>query len=106
VCSVYSNGRYCGRHVGKLYSAGRLFACRHCYGLAYASQREAGRHRGLRRAQKIRERLGGSVSMLDPFPDKPKSMHWRTYDRLQAQHDAAASRSVAGIMHYLNRLTA
>jgi len=31
---------YCGRSVNNLYGAGRLFACRHCYQLAYASQRE------------------------------------------------------------------
>ena len=40
VCSVAANGVYCGRHVTKLYGAGRLFACRHCYRLAYASQQE------------------------------------------------------------------
>jgi hypothetical protein len=28
VCSVASNGEYCGRSVTKLYGAGRLFACR------------------------------------------------------------------------------
>ena len=41
VCSVTSNGVYCGRSVIKLYGAGRLFACRHCYRLAYASQTES-----------------------------------------------------------------
>jgi hypothetical protein len=30
--------RIAGRRVTKLYGAGRLFACRHCYQLAYASQ--------------------------------------------------------------------
>ena len=42
VCSVAANGVYCGRRVTKLYGAGRLFACRHCYRLAYASQQEIG----------------------------------------------------------------
>ena len=42
VCSVCSNGRYCGRRVAVLYGAGELFACRCCYGLAYASQQEFG----------------------------------------------------------------
>ena len=42
VCSVYSGGRYCGRRVAVLYGAGELFACRRCYGLAYASQQQIG----------------------------------------------------------------
>ena len=39
VCSVSKNGRYCGRHVRKLYGAGKLFACQRCYELAYATRR-------------------------------------------------------------------
>jgi len=30
----------CGRRVAKLYGAGAYFLCRHCYRLAYATQRE------------------------------------------------------------------
>jgi hypothetical protein len=37
-CAICINGQYCGRRVGVLYVAGDLFACRKCYGLAYASQ--------------------------------------------------------------------
>src|SRR5262249_38729393 len=40
VCSVYSDGRYCGRRAAILYCAGELFACRRCYGLSYASQQQ------------------------------------------------------------------
>jgi hypothetical protein len=47
LCSVAANGVYCGRRVTKLYGAGRLFACRHCYRLAYASQQESAHRRGL-----------------------------------------------------------
>jgi len=95
---------YCGRHVTKLYGAGRLFACRHCYRLAYASQQESAHQRGLLKLQKIRMRLGGSLSMLDEFPDKPKGMHWRTYDRLRGLHDAAENRSTMGLMSFRRRL--
>jgi hypothetical protein len=52
VCSVASNGVYCGRSVTMLYSAGRLFACRHCYQLAYASQQEPARLRGFKKITK------------------------------------------------------
>jgi len=58
VCSVYCNGRYCGRRAAVLYGAGELFACRRCYGLAYASQQESAHQRGLGKSQKIRMRLG------------------------------------------------
>jgi hypothetical protein len=96
VCSDYS-GRYCGRQIAVLYDAGGLFACRRCYGLAYTSQQEAPIYRGLAVAQKIRERLGGSTDIFDAFPDKPRGMHWKTYDRLRLAHEAAKERSLAGM---------
>jgi hypothetical protein len=73
ICSVYANGTACGRQVAKLYDAGQLFACRHCYRLAYGSQQESAHNRGLWKAQKIRVRLGGSASMLDAFPENQKA---------------------------------
>jgi hypothetical protein len=103
VCPGLSDGQYCGRRVALLYCVGELFACRHCYGLTYASQREAVHLRGLGRAQKIRLRLGGSPESED-FPDKPKGMHWRTYERLCRVHDAAEERGAIGLMHFVGRL--
>jgi hypothetical protein len=105
VCSVYSGGRYCGRRVALLYGAGELFACRRCYRLAYASQQEPLHDRGLGTAQKIRERLGGSPNMLDEFPDKPKGMHWRRYDRLRRLHEVAEERSAIGLIGFVERLS-
>jgi hypothetical protein len=99
VCPGFSDGQYCGRRVALLYGTGELFACRHCYNLTYASQREALHLRDLGRAQKIRMRLGGSPE-TEEFPDKPKGMHWRTYDRLCRLHDAAEKRSTIGLMHF------
>jgi len=104
VCSVASNGVYCGRRVTKLYGAGRLFACRHCYRLAYASQQESAHQRGLGKSQKIRMQLGGSPNMLEEFPEKPKGMHWRTYERWRRVHDAAEERSTIGLMGFVERL--
>ena len=104
VCSVAANGMYCGRRVTKLYGAGRLFACRHCYRLGYTSQQESAHQRGLWKSQKIRMRLGGSPSMLDEFPGKPKGMHRRTYDRMCGLHDAAEGRSSIGLMQLVERL--
>jgi hypothetical protein len=36
----------------------------------------------------IRMRLGGSNDPLEPFPQKPRGMHWRTYRRLRDQAHA------------------
>jgi hypothetical protein len=74
----------CGKRAAILY--GPRFLCRKCRGIAYPSQREPMRHRRLRRTQQIRMKLGGSGSMIEPFPYKPKGMHWRTYNRLWAQY--------------------
>ena len=73
----------CGRRVTKLYGAGRYFLCRHCYRLAYASQSEDALDRTRRRANRIRRRLGGEPGWLSRFPDKPKGMWNRTYERLR-----------------------
>lgn len=61
---------------------GRYFLCRGCYGLSYGVQRERGMDRALRKANKTRMKLGGEPAMDSFFPDKPKDMHWRTYQRL------------------------
>lgn len=88
-CSAHVNGRYCGRRVAILYLAGEFFACRKCYGLAYASQRGGLWFGNLRKSQRIRMRLGGSPDPFEPFPVKPRRMHQRTYLRLRAQAEAA-----------------
>ena len=43
----------------------------------------------LTRAQNKRVRLGGSGSLDEAFPPKPKGMHWRTYNRLAAEDEEA-----------------
>jgi hypothetical protein len=65
--------------VAILYGAGRYFLCRHYYDLTYESQAEDLPTRLILKAQKIRQRLGGTASLIDPFPQQPKGMHWRTY---------------------------
>jgi hypothetical protein len=43
-------------------------------------------------------RLDGSVNLLDPFPEKPLRMHWRTYERLYRAYEVAKDRSIQGIL--------
>ena len=79
-----------------LYS-GSIFACRHCHQLAYPCQSEAGYDRATRRADRIRDRLGWEPGILNWSGGKPKGMHWNTYKRLKAEHDALVAQSLAGI---------
>jgi hypothetical protein len=74
----------CRRRCRILYG-GAYFRCRRCHNLKYETQYEPPFARAATRALKIRERLGGKGGIDDCFPDKPKAMHWRTYDRLAAE---------------------
>jgi len=98
-----------GRRVAILFG-GSIFACRHCHKLAYACQRETGDDRACRRADTIRRRLGWGAGILNGSGWKPKGMHWRTFERLRAEHDAFVSASLAGMAQRLglveNRLEA
>ena len=80
--------RSCNRRCRVLYG-GAYFRCRQCYQATYPSQYETIRVKGLSRAERIRDRLGGEPGFMNIFPDKPKGMHWRTYQRLQKQDLAA-----------------
>lgn len=89
----------CGRRVAILYNARRYFLCRHCYCLAYESQREDEGDRALRKAQTIRKRLGGSANMTMPFPMKPKWMRWHTYEHLREKAEALTQKSLIAVAH-------
>lgn len=99
----------CGRRVAILYG-GSVFACRHCHKLNYQCQRETNDDRFARRADKIRERLEWDAGILNSNGWKPKGMHWRTFERLRAEHDAFVSVSLAAMAKRLglfeNRLEA
>lgn len=92
VCPAVS----CGRRVAILYG-GSIFACRHCYRLAYPSQRQTWHDRAARRADRIREKLGWEPGILNEEGWKPKGMHWRTFEGLTAEHDAFVQISLAGM---------
>ena len=104
VCPGVVNGVACARRVAILYGPGKYFLCRHCYDLRYESQREDKKDRALRRAQKIRKRLGGSANMMKPFPERPKGMHHDTYMRLFWEHHEAEMEQLAGMREWLDKL--
>ncbi len=95
-CPVHA----CGKRVAILYG-GSIFACRRCHKLAYQSQRETDDDRAARRADAIRRRLGWKPGILNGEGWKPKGMHWRTFQRLRAEHDAFARVALMGIARRL-----
>jgi len=78
--------RGCDRRVAILYG-GSVFACRHCYNLAYKCQRETMGDRASRQAEKIRAQLKWMPGILNGEEWKPKGMHWKTFERLNARHN-------------------
>ena len=78
-------------------------ACRHCHQLAYRTQLEQAYDRASSKADKLRERLQWEPGILNGNGCKPKGMHWRTFDRLEAQHDALVIQSLAGMVARLGR---
>jgi hypothetical protein len=43
----------------------------------------------MRKARKIRERLGASTNLFQPVWEKPKGMHWDTFERMQVKERIA-----------------
>jgi hypothetical protein len=81
----------CRRRVAVLCGERKWFLCRHCYELPYGSQQETAEDRHYRKVRKTRDRLGTSHNLTEPvWPwNKPKGMHWRTWERLRAQEEQA-----------------
>jgi hypothetical protein len=86
---------HCDKRVAVLYGADKLFLCRKCYNLPYASQSEGHMERMSRKARKIRHRLDIDNPIFNPdnLSDgiyfKPKNMHQKTFDRLRAVESQA-----------------
>lgn len=87
----------CGCRVALLYSGRGRYACRHCFQLAYRSQRETQEDLAARRANRIRDRLGWPRGVLNPQGERPKGMHMSTYYRLLDQHNRHSMQAFAGI---------
>lgn len=92
----------CGRRVAILYG-GRVFVCRRCRSLAYESSREQPYARAMRRAQKLRERLGDAGGWRSSASAKPRGMHWETHERLLDAALEAEEESLLGLVGWLDR---
>lgn len=92
----------CTKRCRIIYGGG-YFRCRRCYGLRYETQYEPAFARAATKALKIRDRLGGKGGVDDPFPDKPKGMHWKTYERLQTKDEVLLRQWGMGMMARFGR---
>ena len=73
----------CGKRVGRLYCGGMFIGCRLCYGAVYECQRRSDKGRKHQQASKIRLALGGPPTIAQPFPERPRRMWRKTYERLK-----------------------
>jgi hypothetical protein len=77
---------YCEKRVAKLLKGIGGYFCRTCLGNPlYASQAKSSHGRRHFELCKIRLLLNGNASPLEPFPERPRGMHRKTYDRLKAR---------------------
>jgi hypothetical protein len=62
------------------------YCCRACIGNPmYASQAKSARGRRHFEICKIRLQLNGMASPVEPFPDRPRGMHRKRYERMTAR---------------------
>ncbi|WP_375157678.1 hypothetical protein [Bradyrhizobium sp. RDT46] len=93
----------CGRRVTKLYALNSWFACRHCHCLGYSSQYQAAGERSAWKAHRIRRRLAAEGEISDDFPERPRGMHRRTFNRLRRIHDEAEEAAAQGLFNAIAR---
>jgi predicted amidohydrolase YtcJ len=49
-------------------------------------------------------KLGGTANLSEPFPDKPKGMHWTTYEQLREIGKEAEMASLQATVAWLDRV--
>lgn len=87
----YGGGRawfrcpHCARRVAKLYLANGQWYCRRSLNLAYISQ-------SMSAVDRIHHRIAKLESRLNDDGEKPKGMHWSTYNRIVEQYNDTIAR--------------
>jgi hypothetical protein len=57
--------------------------------------------RMMRKARKIRNKLGADSDLSEPIWEKPKGMHWRTFDRLIRLENQAHSAAISSMARWV-----
>jgi hypothetical protein len=95
-----------GKRAAKLFlpRGGHRFLSREGYRLGYACQRETRTDRLMRKARRLHRGLGGKGDPLEEdSPEKPKGMHWRTYERKQAAWTEAVETADEAFAKWIGR---
>jgi hypothetical protein len=93
----------CSRRVATLALGRQYFRCRSCVGAAYASSQEGASDRAMRRANKLKRRLGAEPG-LESWYTRPKHMRHRTFARIDARIQAAEAEVNDAHLRLLARL--
>ena len=75
----------CNARKAILYCASKRFLCRQCYRLNYSCQNEVYADRMIRKARKLRSKLGASMDLQLPISERPHGMYRTTFERLIKQ---------------------
>lgn len=94
---------YCQSRRQALYIANTLLACRECLGLRYGSQHENRRQRAFRATDKLREALGWKPGILNPIGQKPRGMHWTTFQRIFGEIDERTDALLGNVRGWVER---
>ena len=87
----------CGRRVGVLYFSGGGPQCRRCLHLIYPTSREKRMGKAVIKRNRLYRALGADPMQRVATIEKPKGMHWRTFERKKDEL-LAAQESVANAM--------
>jgi len=85
----------CNARKAILYCASKRFLCRQCYGLNYSSQNEVYTDRMIRKARKLRSKLGASMNLRLPISERPRGMYRATFERMIRQDQDNVSRVIS-----------
>ena len=78
----------CGKKRVAILYLNKIFACRDCHKLAYHSQRLNREDRAFKRADHIRKLLGWKPGIVFGQGQKPKGMHWYTFQKIMEEYNA------------------
>jgi hypothetical protein len=93
----------CGRRILELALGKERFRCRSCLGIVHASSQEGPTDRAMRKANKLRKRLGAEPG-LDSWYRRPRHMRQTTFEKIDARIQAAEAEVNDAHIRLLGRL--